>query len=649
MILTNAAGNALYAGEFVRLLLDRDALIREGAVWRLVEREPVAIPRSIQALISARLDTLPTTQREVLSDAAVVGGTFWVGAVATLGARSSEQIERALEKLASKHYIKFERPSTLGGEREVSFTHMLVRDAAYAELTRRDRAVKHEAVAKWIEQTFGERLTDLVDILAYHTYTAVELRPRRETVSAELHGAALRYSSLAAERNLALDSGAAAYHLERALSLSDELDPSHTKLVALGGEIALQEGRPKAAVALLEQAVTEFGERGDTRGTARAMLALAYAYEHLGDPRGFELPEKAVALLDDGPPCVELLDAVSLSVATKAIAGAPRAGIERADRAFALAAELGIDRPTRALSARGLARAHLGDLAGIDDLRDAIRLGTERGEGRVVGNAYVNLMLLEHVAHGPAAMVNVYKEGLDFSSRRSLQETATRLRMAALEALLDLGQFEQLFDLAEELVRQVGEIRSDYVLLYTRSTLLRAWTHVGEKTRIERSLSRVDGASRRSVALEDFVVEVSACAIATSALGHRDATRALVRGLARAGDVAYARRVIDAMAHPSPYADAAAASATGVLAEAEGEFAEAAAAYEAAGEGFAGLGVPLEQWVALLGLARTLGRTGRVEAAAQVVSAAELLRASMPSGRLLPTSLTRPVASIDAG
>ena len=57
-ILERAGGNPLYAEEFVRLLKDKDLLVKKGASWQLREGAEVPFPDSVQALIAARLDTL---------------------------------------------------------------------------------------------------------------------------------------------------------------------------------------------------------------------------------------------------------------------------------------------------------------------------------------------------------------------------------------------------------------------------------------------------------------------------------------------------------------------------------------------------------------------------------------------------------------
>jgi tetratricopeptide (TPR) repeat protein len=656
MILRNAGGNALYAGEFVRLLVDRGALVEDAGVWRMAAGETLDVPGSTQALIAARLDILPPVQRGVLGDAAVVGSTFWAGALAAMGGRPVEQVLEALDSLARRHLVAFAARSTLTGETELRFTHVLVRDGAYAQLTRRDRAEKHNAVARWIEHTSGDRVADVVDILAYHTCTTLDLWPNRAAASDTLRASALRYSALAAERNVTLDTKAAAAHLERALALSEN-GPGHTHLLALSGQIALQEGRLEEAVDVLERAVTAFRDDGDPRAATRTMIPLAYVYEHLGSARGLELAEEAVELLEDGPSCVELLDALSLSVATRTIGGDPRAGIESAERAFAVAAELGIDRPTMALGYRGLARFYLGDIAGVEDVREAALLGALRGEGRDAAIVYQNLLMLEHIARGPAASLEAQQGALEFASTRGLAEMVTFARMGALDPLIDLGRLEELLVLAGELERDAGEIGSDYVLMYIRAALLRVWAQLGDHARVEEAAEWIEGASRKTGAPEDLVAGIAACAIARYAVGQDEAARALteellaagagsvwnlaprlpglMRAAARAGDIDLARRVLESLAHDSPYARASVASARGVLAEAGGDPAAAAIAYTESARCFERLGVLLEQWLALCGAERALRAAGDAAAAEAAASAAREVCAAMPSGVLL--------------
>jgi class 3 adenylate cyclase/tetratricopeptide (TPR) repeat protein len=655
-ILRSAGGNALYAGEFVRLLLDRGVLVRDDGVWRIVEGEVITVPGSTQALIAARLDILPSAERIVLGNAAVVGDTFWAGALAAMGSRPVTEVLGALEHLSRRRLVDFVPEPSIGHETELRFAHALVRDGAYAQLTRRDRADKHQAVARWIEETSGDRLADHVDILAYHACAALDHWPAREAPPDALRASALRYSTLAAERNIALDTRAAALHLERALLLSEEDGPGHTKLLALAGQIALHEGKSDVAADLLERAVAAFREQGDLRAAARTMIPLSWVYVHLG--RNFrEVVDEAVALIEDGPSCVELLDALESQCGGRTVGGDPRGGLVSAERAFAVAEELGMERPTTALGYRGLARFYLGDMDGVEDVREAASLGASRGVGRDAAVAHWNLAVLEHLVHGPRASLEGYDRMLDFSRRRGLAEMVTNARVFALEPMLDLGRLEELIVLAGELAEHAVEAKSTYLLVYTRSALLRTWAHLGDHARVDETAQWVEVASRRTGAPEDLVVGLAACAIARSVIGHLEAARALtaelvaaragsvylfaprlpglVRAAASAGDVDLVARVIDSAIHPSPYMRASVAAARGVFAELDDDPAAAASSYADGAQRFATLGVPLEQWLALLGVERSLTATGDRSGAGQAASAAREVRASMPSSGLL--------------
>ena len=174
-ILDRAGGNPLYAEEFVRLLKDRDLLVRKGSTWELREGAEVPFPDSVRALIAARLDTLTPDAKSLLADAAVVGKVFWAGAVAAMGDRDPDAVVDMLRELSRKELVRPARRSSMQGEAEYAFWHILSRDVAYNQLPRASRAARHVAAATWIESQAPGRVEDLADVLAYHYATALEL------------------------------------------------------------------------------------------------------------------------------------------------------------------------------------------------------------------------------------------------------------------------------------------------------------------------------------------------------------------------------------------------------------------------------------------------------------------------------------------
>ena len=130
-LLQRSGGNPLYAEEFVRMVADRGLLAGDG---------DLPMPESVQGIVAARLDGLPGEEKALLLDAAVIGKVFWLGAL-----RASEWLPRAsgaeerLHRLERKEFVRGERRSSVAGETEYAFRHLLVRDVAYGQIPRARR------------------------------------------------------------------------------------------------------------------------------------------------------------------------------------------------------------------------------------------------------------------------------------------------------------------------------------------------------------------------------------------------------------------------------------------------------------------------------------------------------------------------------
>ena len=194
-ILERAEGNPFFLEEIVRQLIDEGHLVRVGDRWRaLDEIEHVVIPDTVQAVLAARFDLLDAQDKRVLQAAAVVGRVFWPGPVALLAHLPKEAVDASLRTLEDRELVLSRLTSSLAGQPESIFKHVLIRDVAYESLPRRDRTASHAAVAGWIEETAGDRAGEMAELLAYHLSTAVALS--RETPggpSEDLRVAAFRW------------------------------------------------------------------------------------------------------------------------------------------------------------------------------------------------------------------------------------------------------------------------------------------------------------------------------------------------------------------------------------------------------------------------------------------------------------------------
>jgi predicted ATPase len=156
-LLERAGGNPLYAEQFVELYVEQGST------------EELPLPETLQGIIAARLDGLPGSEKGLLQDAAVVGKVFWASSIGSdPGAANA-----SLHSLERKGFVRRQRRSSLEGESEFAFAHALVRDVAYGQIARTDRASKHRATAEWIA-SLG-RPQDHAEMLAYHWSSALEL------------------------------------------------------------------------------------------------------------------------------------------------------------------------------------------------------------------------------------------------------------------------------------------------------------------------------------------------------------------------------------------------------------------------------------------------------------------------------------------
>ena len=84
-------------------------------------------------------------------------------------------MKQGLRTVAQKELVRPVRTSSVKGQAEYSFTHLLIRDVAYQQIPRAARVRKHRTAAAWIERLAGDRVTDHAEILGHHYGQALQL------------------------------------------------------------------------------------------------------------------------------------------------------------------------------------------------------------------------------------------------------------------------------------------------------------------------------------------------------------------------------------------------------------------------------------------------------------------------------------------
>ena len=148
-----AEGNPLYVEEFLGTLIDDGALVPSDGGWAASrDLESIAVPPTIAALLSARLDRLAPDERAVAERASVAGRVFEQASVLALSpADGRAAVPRSLLGLVRKELIRPDRSALAQGD-AFRFRHMLIRDAAYERLPKAERAELHELFAGWLDR-----------------------------------------------------------------------------------------------------------------------------------------------------------------------------------------------------------------------------------------------------------------------------------------------------------------------------------------------------------------------------------------------------------------------------------------------------------------------------------------------------------------
>ena len=154
-IIARTEGNPLFVEEYVHMLAD--------------EGSRAFVPPTLQGVIAARIDGTTSTVKRLLHEASVLGRDFWLDALPT--AHSQTDVSEAERRgLISRRARR--GPS---GTYTYVFRHGLIRDVAYASLSKAERTRVHDHYSRWLEAAAGERAQEYAEIVAYHAERAFSL------------------------------------------------------------------------------------------------------------------------------------------------------------------------------------------------------------------------------------------------------------------------------------------------------------------------------------------------------------------------------------------------------------------------------------------------------------------------------------------
>jgi tetratricopeptide (TPR) repeat protein len=285
-------GNPFFLEETVRTLVETGALAGERGAYRLTRPvETLQVPATVQTILAARIDRLPTEEKQLLQAASVIGKDFPYSLLAAIAEQPDDTLRRPLAHLQEAEFIY---ETQLFPDLEYTFKHALTHEVTYGSLLQERRKTLHAQIVGAIEQLYADRLNPHVERLAHHA------------LRGQLLDKAIRYSRLAGNR--ALDRSAAREALtyfdraqvalqalpesrERTEQLIDLCFEQRSALFALGELERLG--------AVVDEACALAEGLDDLRRVGRALGYLAQVCGALGEhPRAMAAAERACAIAE---------------------------------------------------------------------------------------------------------------------------------------------------------------------------------------------------------------------------------------------------------------------------------------------------------------------------------------------------------------
>ncbi|MCA1844533.1 MAG: AAA family ATPase [Actinobacteria bacterium] len=292
-------GNPFFVREVIRHLGESGRLGRD--LNRRADPRPgheLGVPEGVREVIGRRLSRLSEGTNRVLRMAAVVGAEFDVRLLRSACDLDDEAVIPALEEATAAHLVI----EVLEPRLRYQFTHALVRDTLYADLSAARRALAHREVAQAIEALHSV-VADYLPALASHWARVAEYTGEMAP--------AVHYAALAGDRALALlaHDDAVAYYLS-GVGLLDAGQASGDDPRRLHLLLSLGEAQRRAGDAAYRQTLLDAADLARQIGDVPALAgaALANTRGHIYSA-AMAIDAERVAVLEAAIDAVEATDA----------------------------------------------------------------------------------------------------------------------------------------------------------------------------------------------------------------------------------------------------------------------------------------------------------------------------------------------------
>jgi hypothetical protein len=239
-------GNPLFIDEAIRMLTTK------GDIHRPDYSVGFRVPEGARGIIRRRLEGLGDEVAELLSVASVIGREFDLTLLQQIVDIEMEALLEILSQAVSAEVIS--ETSALG---RYAFTHILIRETLYEDLTAAKRMRLHRTVAETLETFYAPALESRLPELAHHWFKSAQAGDAAKT---------MQYAVQAAERAMSQHAYEEAVRLyQRALKVSEAAgaDPDQVEKIRAGIASGRRTPAPSTYVSAGEVTTGVFAREGD--------------------------------------------------------------------------------------------------------------------------------------------------------------------------------------------------------------------------------------------------------------------------------------------------------------------------------------------------------------------------------------------------
>lgn len=165
-LVERASGNPFFIEEIVRRLVDTGVLEGKRGDYRLTKPlSSIEVPPTVQAVLAARIDALPSAHKHLLQAAAVIGYNVPFALLHAICGLTEENLRGLLDNLQAAEFLY---STQLFPDLQYTFKHAFTHDVSYSGVLHEIRSSIHARVVDAMEKLYADRLGEHVERLAHH-------------------------------------------------------------------------------------------------------------------------------------------------------------------------------------------------------------------------------------------------------------------------------------------------------------------------------------------------------------------------------------------------------------------------------------------------------------------------------------------------